>query len=302
MPQSPVQAAPIIPSKPALSADEAIAAEEDSLRSLEAYLKANRPNPRFISPQKQDPPSTLTQSARTPRALHQARTEGDNDNHNESPVRGSRPSIFQSTQSRTPAKTPIREYPHIANSLVAGPTPHRPLIMHIDRFSPLKNIGTPGARGARARGSIFGLRASVAASAARKTFATLPPERPAPTALVAEGEEGEGETEMVPVDGQVELAPEIPVSPAGLQEPEEAEAETEPAEMEEGEDDQTTPTASPVKVSVVSSVKRAEIVHGVKLDDDHVAAAIVCPTYFPPSVTARAKRRSHGSRLQSPNS
>lgn len=211
-------------SKPAMSIDEAIAAEEASLRAIEAYLKPHRETQpqtveRGVSPQR-SPTKPL----------------------DESPIRASRPSIF----IQTPAKTPKREYPHISNSLV-NPSEHRP----INRFTPLKHIGTPQKR---ERGSIFG--------------------RAAPRSI------GRGERSLV---GQPQAAEPVR-QPSPRKEVEEREDDTirltqevSPTPVEEKEDDGPTPQASPVKISSPVLEQGPRTVHGIVVDDEGVAAAIVCP-------------------------
>jgi hypothetical protein len=200
-----------------MSIDEAIAAEEASLRAIEAFLKPHRetqpqPSERQVSPQK-SPVKPL----------------------DESPIRAGRPSIF----IQTPAKTPIREYPHISNSLV-NPSEHRP----INRFTPLKNIGTPQKR---ERGSIFGRAAPRSVGRGGRSLmgqlqAVEPVKQPSPTKEV---EEREDDTVRIP-----QQAIHTP--------------------LEEEEDDGPTPQASPVLE------QGPRTVHGILVDDEGVAAAIVC--------------------------
>jgi hypothetical protein len=207
-----------------MSIDEAIAAEEASLRAIEAYLKPHRETQpqtveRQVSPQK-SPNKPL----------------------DESPVRASRPSIF----IQTPAKTPIREYPHISNSLV-NPAEHRP----INRFTPLKNIGTPQKR---ERGSIFGRAAPRSIGRGGRPLmdqlqATAPVRQPSPAKEI---EERQDDTIRMP-------------------------QEVSPTPVEEEEDDGPTPQASPVKVTSPVLDQGPRTVHGIVVDDEGVAAAIVCP-------------------------
>jgi hypothetical protein len=215
-------------SKPPMNIDEAIAAEEASLRAIEAYLKPHRENQpqtveRQVSPQR-SPTKPL----------------------DESPIRASRPSIF----IQTPAKTPIREYPHISNSLV-NPSEHRP----INRFTPLKNIGTPQKR---ERGSIFGRAAPRSVGrGGRPLMAQLQAvqsvKQPSPTKEVEERE-----------DDTIRIPQEVSPSPIG-----------------EEEDDGPTPQASPVKIPSPVLDQGPRTVHGILVDDEGVAAAIVCPHLTP---------------------
>ncbi|WVF67555.1 hypothetical protein IAT40_002312 [Kwoniella sp. CBS 6097] len=121
--------------KPKLTPDEAIKAEEAALRALEASLiplrKAAQPTSTSSSP----PPassSRLAQSPPPPTTPFSQRT----------PARG----LAESYANRTPGTAMAgrnaereREMPRVTNSLVNA-TPRR-----IDRFSPLKLIGTPRA-------------------------------------------------------------------------------------------------------------------------------------------------------------
>ena len=217
-PNSPTQQS----SKPTMSIDEAIAAEEASLRAIEAYLKPHRE----IQPQPTEREVSLQRSPI--KAL------------DESPIRAGRPSIF----IQTPAKTPIREYPHISNSLV-NPTEHRP----INRFTPLKNIGTPQKR---ERGSIFGRAAPRSVGTGGRSLtghlqAIEAVRQPSPTKEVEERE-----------DDTVHVAQEVSPTP-----------------NEEEEDDGPTPQASPVKVPSPVLEQGPRAVHGILVDDEGVAAAVV---------------------------
>ncbi|WVR09487.1 hypothetical protein IAU60_006555 [Kwoniella sp. DSM 27419] len=133
---------------PKLTPEEAIKAEEAALRALEASLiplrKAGRtsePDPSFNSPPRGSNRMASSPAQRTPFGRGQ-------DQSQQTPFRA------ESMHARTPA----REMPAITNSLVTA-TPRR-----VDRFSPLKLIGTPrapiGSSGLRneAGGPIFGRR------------------------------------------------------------------------------------------------------------------------------------------------
>ena len=226
-----------------MSVDEAIAAEEASLRAIEAYLKPHRET------QAQSQP-IITQSS-------PEKSPNKANDDNVSPIRAARPSIF----AQTPGKTPVREYPHISNSLV-NPSPYRE--GKINRFTPLKNIGTPQKR---ERGSIFGMRAprSVGMAGGRSFVGQLhsaisPIKQVSPTKEVLEQDD-----ETIRITPQMEA----PISPS---QPHEEEVEEQ--EAEEDEDDGPTPQASPVKMP--SPVKGPRTVHDVLIDNEGVSAAIVC--------------------------
>jgi hypothetical protein len=239
-PAAPTSATPSS-SKPAMSIDEAIAAEEASLRAIEAYLK----------PHRETQPQSIERQASPQKSPIKALDE--------SPIRASRPSIF----IQTPAKTPIREYPHISNSLV-NPAEHRP----INRFTPLKNIGTPQKR---ERGSIFG--------------------RAAPRSIGRGGRPVMGQLQAVEPVGQ----------PSPTKEVEEREDDTirmpqevSPTPVEEEEDDGPTPQASPVKVTSPVLDQGPRTVHGIVVDDEGVAAAIVCPHLTPCLYVSLMSRQRSG--------
>jgi len=111
------------PAKRTLTIDEAIRAEEAALRRLESHVVPHRDQP---DPSPSAPPSSRSAFSAT------------------TPPRPTSPPPFQSLPSQTPAKTPSA-IPHIANSLVNGATPRRPVQPTLNRFSPLKLLGTPRA-------------------------------------------------------------------------------------------------------------------------------------------------------------
>ncbi|OCF32763.1 hypothetical protein I316_05685 [Kwoniella heveanensis BCC8398] len=116
------------PDKPKLTPDEAIKAEEAALRALEASLIPLRRTAQSSSSTSASPPppssSKMAQSPLPPTTPLGQRT----------PARG----MGDSQAARTPGAG-AKEMPHVTNSLVNA-TPRR-----IDRFSPLKLLGTPRA-------------------------------------------------------------------------------------------------------------------------------------------------------------
>jgi hypothetical protein len=220
-----------------MSVDQAIAAEEASLKAIEAYLKPHRET------QPKSQPTVEVQSQPSPSKLDQS----------ESPIRGARPSIF----SQTPGKTPVREYPHISNSLV-NPSPYRST--KINRFEPLKNIATPQKR---ERGSIFGMRAPRSIGIGGRTLmgqlqAVSPVKQSSSSARDQEVLVQEDDTIRLPVSRPEVVVPDT-------------------APEEEEEDDGPTPQPSPTKVP--SPPEGPKTVHGVMIDDEGVEAAIVCPPF-----------------------
>ena len=274
------------PSKPQLSADEAIRAEEQALRKLEAKIAPHR------------------QAARAPAAPLPAP-------RSPSPP-PARPLVAQ-TPARTPAKTPTT-IPHIANSLVNGATPHRAAPPTLNRFSPLK-LFTPRARLGRssmaqdetfdgdAQRSIFGrgsiLRSS--ANSSRKPVLTLSPDKPeaAPEedetvrlGRVTDEEEQEdaGEETVVlesaPASEVVQLEP--VVEPAPVEEPP---VEAGPRRVE-GVDIES-PAVIYGAVSIIPLYRRLKLTSGQNLG--HAAPNDA-------SGTERRRIRRHGSREHSVSS
>ena len=160
--------------------DEAIRAEEESLRKLELSIaRAKRTVQSSSSPVVASPSS---QSPRSPVINH-------------SPPSSAPPPLA----SQTPAKTP-RSVPHISNSLVNGTTPRRVVNATVSRFSPLKLSGTPrasvGGSGLRnsqsdeEQRSIFG-RVGRHSSASRRSIQPTTPK--AEDVQDAEEEDGDGQ-------------------------------------------------------------------------------------------------------------
>ncbi|WVQ95073.1 hypothetical protein IAU59_002166 [Kwoniella sp. CBS 9459] len=120
--------------KPNLTPDEAIKAEEAALRALEASLIPLRRAAQPASSSSSPPPASSSKMAQSPQAPTTPFS-------NRTPSRG----LAASHGARTPGATTGagtisgKEMPHVTNSLVTA-TPRR-----IDRFSPLKLIGTPRA-------------------------------------------------------------------------------------------------------------------------------------------------------------
>lgn len=223
-------------SEPAMTADEAIAAEDASLKAIEAYLRQHR---EAASQSEPDPPPAISPVKQPSPTKVQ---------YEISPIR-SRPSIFAQTPG---GKTPMRDYPHVSNSLVDGTTPHRST--KINRFGELSKIATPR----RERGSIFGARPprSVSGQGAKKSFAmSLGMVSPVKSTV----EEGQGDIQEVLAGDETVRLPsqEIPrpVSPAAE------------------EDDEPTPQPSPVKLA--SPIKGPRAIHGIQIDNEAIPAAIV---------------------------
>jgi hypothetical protein len=111
--------------------------------------------------------------------------------------------------------------------------------------------------------------------AARRTLAALSPERGLQESAE---EEEEDKTIMIPSSTEnQQLDEEIPGSPTpvrhvDLEKDQEQDHCVEDEEVAE-EEGAATPVASPVKIA--SPVKRAEFMHGVKVEDEQVVAAIV---------------------------
>ncbi|WWD19191.1 hypothetical protein CI109_103649 [Kwoniella shandongensis] len=126
--------------KPKLTPEEAIKAEEAALRAIEARLAPLRRN------------ETSSQASQSGSAVSPSRQSPSRSNPNDQAFPSSSASTIPDNM-----RTPAREMPHVTNSLVNGTTPRR-----IDRFSPLRFLGTP--------------RAPVGASGLRNATGTGPEE------------------------------------------------------------------------------------------------------------------------------
>ena len=257
--QTPLSPAPLGPSrsKPTMTADEAIAAEDASLKAIEAYLRQHRETASQSEP---DPPPAISPVKQSSPTKVQYET---------SPIR-SRPSIFAQTPG---GKTPMRDYPHVSNSLVDGTTPHRST--KINRFGELSKIATPR----RERGSIFGARPprSVSGQGPKKSFAMSLGMVSPVKSTSQEGQEDVRDVQDFAGDETVRLpSQEIPrpVSPAAE------------------EDDGPTPQPSPVKLA--SPIKGPRAIHGIQIDNEAIPAAIVSPARsLGPVLTFRESNQNH---------
>lgn len=248
-PSSPTPAVRQPKVKRELSPDEAIKAEEESLKALEALIKPHREAAiaaEYTSPEKPSTSSPIKQSIAPPQSP---------------PARTARPSIFN---AQTPARTPAKEYPHISNSLVTGVTPYT--AGRINRFTPLKNLGTPRTR---ERGSIFGAGPPRSVSGNRRSTVIPPP--PTFTSSTAHGNDDDGddamdrhedETVRFPSDA-ISVRQDDPLSP------------TPDRSMVHEDHGDITPRASPVKPREPSPVKGPRVVDGVEIDREDVQVAIV---------------------------
>ncbi|EIW68285.1 hypothetical protein TREMEDRAFT_63457 [Tremella mesenterica DSM 1558] len=178
----------ITPSSPnvKLTPDEAIKAEEESLKTLESSLQILRRQ----TIQNTSPHSSKinTVSPQSTRKQISPRSE----------KKSTSPQMSKMKSISTPAKTPL---PNITNSLVNGTTPHRHLGT-INRFSPLKLLGTPRAGvgpsglGVNEDKSIFGKRLSRSVIKIRPVSLDLPLQPPSidiheETQNDEDGEEGD---------------------------------------------------------------------------------------------------------------
>jgi len=144
--KGPEHASPTARNASKRTTDESIRAEEASLKRLEAYLAQHRqatPNDTYsdltaIPPQGSSFPasSAAMSTPARPNARSRSRSEASSHSRSPSPPRRT---------AQTPAKTPNNI--HIANSLVNGMTPRRAVVAQqtLNRFSPLKLLGTPRA-------------------------------------------------------------------------------------------------------------------------------------------------------------
>ncbi|KAK8854665.1 hypothetical protein IAR55_003404 [Kwoniella newhampshirensis] len=115
-----------------LAPEEAIKAEEAALRAIEARLAPLRRSA-FAS--------QASQSNSSPRGPQSPPIAGSSSPSGTfAPSSVSRPTPKYNSNVPDNMRTPAREMPHVTNSLVNGTTPRR-----IDRFSPLKFLGTPRA-------------------------------------------------------------------------------------------------------------------------------------------------------------
>lgn len=246
-----------------LSPDEAIKAEEESLKALEALIRPHREAAiaaEYTSPEKPSS-SPIKQSIAPPQSP---------------PSRTARPSIFNNAQ--TPARTPAKEYPHISNSLVTGATPFQS--GKINRFTPLKNLGTPRTR---ERGSIFGAGPPRSVSGNRRSTVVPPPPTLSTSKASREEDEeedamGDNEDDTVRItDNATPMRQDDPPSPT----PDRAMLVHEnPADV--------TPRASPVKPNEPSPVKGPKVVDGVEIERVEVQEAIVSLTSALPDVEAQS--------------
>ncbi|WVQ80154.1 hypothetical protein IAT38_002259 [Cryptococcus sp. DSM 104549] len=262
---SPSLETPSASPKPKLTPEESFKAEEAALRALEAKVAPLR-RAAFAS----QPPAPAPSLPESP------------------PPRPPQPpaQIFATParHAESSSRTPGREMPHVTNSLVNNPTPRR-----IDRFSPLKLIGTPrapvGSSGLRnePRSSIFGfgrgLRSTSASNGSSGVEATPgPAETPAP-ARVAEVPEtptrqeepeqedehagpGEDETIRIPKPASppppappVTPPPPVPVTP------------------QRSIDEEVDETPRPSRAEEAEAPK-APIVEGVDLENEDVKAGV----------------------------
>ncbi|RXK42411.1 hypothetical protein M231_00401 [Tremella mesenterica] len=183
----------ITPSSPnvKLSPDEAIKAEEESLKTLESSLQILRRQ----TIQNTSPHSSKinTVSPQSTKKQISPRSE----------KKSTSPQISKMKSISTPAKTPL---PNITNSLVNGTTPHRHLGT-INRFSPLKLLGTPRAGvgpsglGVNEDKSIFGKRLSRSVSKMRP----VPLDVPLPPPSIDVHKEKQGEEEEDGEEGDVTI-------------------------------------------------------------------------------------------------
>lgn len=251
-PQEPSSPTPPAPKpKLVLSPDEAIKAEEASLRALEALIKPHREAAiaaEYASPQKfasPEKPSSFQPQSPPERAISQ-------------------PSIFE---AQTPARTPAREAAHQPGGPIFGATPHRST--KINRFTPLKNLATPRTR---ERGSIFGTKPRSVSG--NKHFSSgAPPSLGQPLSTNSPGDRAdeeeynasptkEDETIRLPGGSEIVYIPPEPASPT----PDRSAPTEEP-------DRDVTPRASPTKPS--SPERGPRIVEGVLTDSEPVLAATV---------------------------
>lgn len=253
-PSSPTPAIRQPKPKRELSPDEAIKAEEESLKALESLIKPHREAAiaaEYTSPEKPSS-SPIKQSIAPPQSP---------------PSRTARPSIFNNAQ--TPARTPAKEYPHISNSLVTGPTPFQS--GKINRFTPLKNLGTPRTR---ERGSIFGAGPPRSVSGNRRSTVVPPP----PTLSASNVGEGEDEGDHGVEARNEDETIRIPSHAIPVRQDDPPSPTPDRSALNHEDPTDITPRASPVKRNEPSPVKGPKVVDGVEIERAEVQAAIVSLT------------------------
>lgn len=249
-PPSPTPPAP--KPKATLSPDEAIKAEEESIRALGALIRPHREAAiaaEYASPQKITSPEKP--SAFQPQSPP--------------PGSASRPSAFE---AQTPARTPARETFHHPGGPIFGATPHRST--KINRFTPLKNLATPRTR---ERGSIFGSKPrSVSGNKRLTTVVPTPLVEPLVNGEDDDNVEGDDDDEAnAPTEDEtVRIADGIDL---GYRPQEPASPTPDRSAPAEEVDLQMTPKASPQKLA--SPIKGPRLVDGVLVDSEAVQAAIV---------------------------
>ena len=253
--------------KPKLSPDEAIKAEEDALKKLEAsilplrQMTTRKPSQ---SPSLRSPTPPTTEHSTADQATY------------------------------TPAKTPI---PHVTNSLVNGTTPHRAAPATSNRFSPLRFLGTPRAptgqpSGLRSvvrdgddageRRPIFargGLGRSTSSSNARPPISEV-------TAVPADDDEP-GDDDDAEEGGREEDTVRLHVPSSIAETGAEERAIVPPSPERTGDEEdatvheaETVPQSSPARVMAPGSpeMKGPKKVEGVKIELESVKAALVSPS------------------------
>ncbi|ORY35644.1 hypothetical protein BCR39DRAFT_511282 [Naematelia encephala] len=242
-----------------LPADEAIKAEEEAIRALEASilpLRRKATPATSVSPTKElnsdtsmsTPPSSPPAAPSTLQRVH--------------------------TYSAEAMQTPGRPMPNVTNSLVNGTTPHRTGPATINRFSPLRLLGTPRAPvGPSGLGTsrlgedtehrtIFAQRRGLGRSI---SGSNRPPPQPV---FQPEPEHDHAESDVAGEDETIRLAPPLPLAATH---PEVAAVEDTNISGQQEEEDVTS-VASPVKPS--SEVVDTSKVAGVDIDQDCIKNAV----------------------------